>query len=248
MAAVAFGAETDRALADCVDSLSWVRPGEVEAILEVFAAAQVCEAVLAGRVAKRKLWADPSQLAADAGAQALLERLPDGSDLSILAGVERVLRERGIRLLGQAELVPELLAGAGPLGRVAPTPAQLADAAFAWPIARALARLEVGQTLVVKDRAVLSVEAAEGTDAAIRRAGDVAQGAVVVKVARPDQDPRFDVPAIGSGTIAAMRDAGAAALVVEAKRTLVLERPALVAAADAAGIAVFGSASDPGGS
>jgi len=248
VAAVAFPDATDRGLADCVDSLTWVRPGEVGAILEAFATAQVSEAVLAGTVAKRALWADPSRLGADDHGQALLDRLGDRTDLSILAGVERVLRERGIRLLGQAELVPELLAGAGPLGRVRPTPAQLADAAFAWPVARALARLDVGQTLVVKDRAVLSVEAAEGTDAAIRRAGAIARGAVVLKLARPGQDPRFDLPAIGSGTIAAMRDAGASALVFEAHWTLVLERPELVAAADAGGIAVFGSAGDPGGS
>jgi DUF1009 family protein len=243
--AVAFPDATEGALADCVDSLRWVRPGEVGAILEAFAAARVDEAVLAGTVAKHALWADPSRLGADARGRALLDRLGDRRDLSILAGVEQVLLERGITLLGQAELVPELLAGPGPLGRVRPTPAQLADAAFAWPIARTLARLDVGQTLVVKDRAVLRVEAAEGTDAAIRRAGAMAQQAVVVKVARPGQDPRFDLPAIGSGTLAAMRDAGAAALVFEAHWTLVLERAALVAAADAGGIAVFGSVADP---
>jgi DUF1009 family protein len=248
VAAVAFPDTTEHGLAECVDSLTWVRPGEVGAILETFAAARVNEAVLAGSVAKHALWSDPSRLAADAGARALLERLGDRTDLSILAGVEQVLRERGIRLLGQAELAPELLAGPGPLGRVRPTPAQLADAAFAWPIARALAGLDVGQTLVVKDAAVLCVEAAEGTDAAIRRAGAIARGAVVVKISRPGQDPRFDLPAIGSGTLAAMRDAGAAALVFEAHWTLVLERAALVAAADAAGIAVFGSVGASGGS
>jgi hypothetical protein len=245
---VAFPETTEPGLADCVDSLTWVRPGEVGAILAAFAAARVNEAVLAGSVAKHALWSDPSRLGADAGGRALLDRLGDRADLSILAGVEQVLRERGIRLLGQAELVPELLAGPGPLGRVRPTPAQLADAAFAWPIARALAGLDVGQTLVVKDAAVLCVEAAEGTDAAIRRAGAIASGTVVVKVSRPGQDPRFDLPAIGSGTLAAMHDAGAAALVFEAHWTLVLERPALVAAADAGGISIFGSVGASGGS
>jgi hypothetical protein len=245
--AVAFPDATERGIADCVDSLAWVRPGQVGAILEAFAAARVAEVVLAGSVAKQSLWADPRRLGADERGRALLARLGDRSDLSILEGVERVLREHGIRLLGQAELVPDLLAGQGSLGRVQPTPEQLADAAFAWPIARAMARLDVGHTLVVKDRAVLCVEAAEGTDAAIRRAGAMAPGSVVVKVARPGQDPRFDLPAIGSRTLAAMRDARAAALVFEAKCTLVLERPALVAAADAAGIAVFGAAGFPGG-
>jgi len=246
--AVAFPDATEPGLAECVDSLRWVRPGEVGAILDAFQAGGVREAVLAGTVAKRALWGDPRQLGADESGRALLASLEDRRDLSILEGVDRVLRERGIRLLGQAELVPELLAGEGPLGRIRPTPEQLADAAFAWPIARELARLDVGQTLVVKDRAVLSVEAACGTDAAIRRAGALARGAVVVKVARPGQDPRFDLPAIGSRTLAAMRAAGAAALVFEARWTLVLERAELVAAADAAGIALFGSAGEPGGS
>jgi DUF1009 family protein len=245
---VAFPGATEPGIADCVDSLAWVRPGEVGAILEAFAAARVVEAVLAGSVAKQALWADPLRLGADARGRELLARLGDRSALSILEGVERLLREHGIRLLGQAELVPDLLAGPGALGRVQPTAEQLADAAFGWPIARALARLDVGHTLVVKDRAVLCVEAAEGTDAAIRRAGAMAAGSVVVKVARPGQDPRFDLPAIGSRTLAAMRDAGAAALVFEAGCTLVLERAALVAAADAAGIAVFGAAGFPGGS
>ncbi len=241
VAAVGFPAETDPRLADCVDDLTWVRPGEVGAILDAFAAAGVTEAVLTGAVAKRRLWGAPMQLGADARGRALLARLGDRADLTILTGVERVLQERGIRLLGQAELVPELLGRAGPLGRREPTALQLADAAFAWPVARTLARLDIGQTVIVKDRAVLAVEAAEGTDAAIRRAGAIARGSVVAKVARPGQDPRFDLPAIGPGTLAAMRDAGAAALFFEADWTLVLERAALVAAADAGGIAVFGS-------
>ncbi len=245
VAAVGFRDETDPRVAECTDALVWVRPGEVGAILDAFAAAGVEEAVLAGAVPKAALWGDPARLGADARGQALLARLRDRHDGSILAGVAEVLGGRGIRLLGQAELVPGLVGGAGPLGRLRPTPAQLADAAFAWPLARALARLGLGQTLVVKDRAVLAVEAAEGTDAAIRRAGAIAPGAVVVKRARPGQDPRFDLPAVGPDTLAAMRDAGACALVFEAGTTLILGRAALVAAADAHGIAVFGSRARP---
>jgi hypothetical protein len=240
VAAVAFPGETDPRLAGRVESLAWLRPGEVGAILDALAAAGVREAVLAGTVAKGVLWGEPARLGADARGRELLGALRDRSDGSILSGVERALHGRGIRLLGQAELLPELLGREDALGRVRPTPAQLADAAFAWPIARDLARLDVGQTVVVKDRAVLAVEAAEGTDAAIRRAGLLAPGAVVVKLARPGQDPRCDLPAIGPGTLAAMRDARAGALIYEAGWTLVLDREALVAAADASGIAVFG--------
>jgi len=241
VAAVGFPGETDPRVAESADSLAWVRPGEVGAILDALAAAGVREAVLAGAVPKAALWSDPERLGADDRGRALLAGLRDRRDGSILAGVARLLRERGIRLLGQAQLVSELVGGPGPLGGILPTPAQLSDAAFAWPIARALAKLDLGQTLVVLDRAVLAVEAAEGTDAAIRRAGTIARGAVVVKRARPGHDPRFDLPTVGADTLAAMRDAGATALFFEAGSTLVLEREALVAAADGFGIAVFGA-------
>jgi len=135
----------------------------------------------------------------------------------------------------------ELLAGEGPLGRIHPTPEQLADAAFAWPIARELARLDVGHTLVVKDRAVVAVEAMEGTDRVIARAGALAgAGTRVVKVAKPAQDMRFDVPVVGVATIEAMRAAGADGLSIDAGRTLILDGPAFIEAADAAGIVVVG--------
>lgn len=245
--AVAFPTGSPSGLDACVDALRWLRPGEIGEILGTFADEGVAEAVLAGAVPKRALWTEPDEIGADPRGRALLARLGDRADLSILGGVEALLREHGIRLLGQAELVPELLGPPGPQGRLRPSAAQLADAAFAWPIARSLASLDVGQTLVVKERAVLAAEAAEGTDAAIRRAGGLAAGAVVVKVARPGQDPRLDLPAIGAGTIAAMRDAAAAALFYEAGWTLVLGRAALVRAADAAGICVFGSAGAPTG-
>jgi hypothetical protein len=245
IAAVGFPGETDAGLEACVDSLAWLRPGQVGAILDALGAQGVEEAVLVGTVPKGALWGDTLKLGADAHGRELLAGLGELSDGVILSGVERVLRGRGIRLLGQAELVPELVGGEGALGRVAPTPAQRADADFAWPIARTLARLDVGQTVVVKDRAVLAVEAAEGTDAAIRRAGAIAAGAVVVKVARPGQDPRFDLPTVGPGTLAVMREAQAAALCFEAGWTLVIERDALAAAADASGIAVFGVRSPP---
>jgi DUF1009 family protein len=239
--AVGFAGETDARLAECVDALAWLRPGEVGAMLAHFAAAGVREAVLAGGVPKAALLGDAARLGADARAREALAGLADRADASILAGAERLLRDAGIRLLGQAELVPELLVGEGPLGRARPGPAQRADARYGWRVAGALARLDVGQTVVVRDRAVIAVEAAEGTDAAIRRAGALAPGGVVVKRARPAQDPRFDLPAIGPGTLAAMRDARAAALCFEAGVTLVLERERLVAEADAAGIALWGA-------
>jgi len=196
---------------------------------------------MAGKVPKAALHASPEALGLDADAAAILDRATDGSDASLLAAVADHLERRGIHLLAQAELVPELLAGEGPLGRLRPAPAQAADIAFGWPIAKAVAGLDIGQAIAVKDRCVLAVEAIEGTDAAIRRAGAIAAGASVVKVARPRQDPRFDLPAIGPETLREMVSARAAALAFEAGRTLLLQRDAVVRLADAHGIALLGA-------
>jgi DUF1009 family protein len=241
VAAIAFRQQTDPRLEQGAE-VTWLDPGQVGSALAALRAAGVREAVMAGKVPKSGLYAGPAALRPDAEARALLASLRDRRDDSILAALADFLEQRGIRLLPQAQLVPELLAGEGPLGRSEPGPAQRADLAFGFPIAKAIAGLDIGQTVVVKERAVLAVEAIEGTDAAIRRAGRIAPGACVVKVAKPKQDPRFDVPAVGPETLAAMLEAKAALLAFEADHTLVLERDALVQAADAHGIALVGVA------
>ena len=241
VAAIGFHGQTDPRLAEEAE-ITWLHPGEVGAALAALRGSGVSEAVMAGKVPKAGLYADPAALRPDAEALALLSSLRDRRDDSILAALADWLEERGIRLLGQAELVPGLVGGEGPLGRTALGPKQRADVAFGFPIAKTIADLDIGQTVVVKDGAVLAVEAIEGTDAAIRRAGQVGEGACVVKVAKPRQDPRFDVPAIGPDTLAAMLEAKASALAFEAGRTLVLERAALVRAADGHGIALVGVA------
>jgi DUF1009 family protein len=240
VAAIAFHGQTDPKLAEEAE-ITWLHPGEVGAALAALRGAGAREAVMAGKVPKAVLYAGPA-LRPDAEALALLSRLHDRRDDSILAALADWLEERGIRLLGQAELVPGLLGGEGPLGRTELGPEQRADVAFGFPIAKTIAGLDVGQTVVVKDGAVLAVEAIEGTDAAIRRAGRIAAGACVVKVAKPRQDPRFDVPAIGPDTLTAMLEAKASALAFEAGRSLVLERAALVQAADGHEIALVGVA------
>jgi hypothetical protein len=243
VAAIAFHGQTDPALEEEAE-ITWLHPGEVGAALAALRGAGVREAVMAGKVPKAGLYAGPAALRPDEEALALLSKLRDRRDDSILAALADWLEERGIRLLDQAELVPGLVGGEGLLGRTALDAQQRADVAFGFPIAKTIAGLDIGQTVVVKDGAVLAVEAIEGTDAAIRRAGQVGPGACVVKVAKPSQDPRFDVPAIGPDTLAAMLEAKAAALAFEAGRTLVLERAALVQAADGHGIALVGVAAE----
>jgi DUF1009 family protein len=151
------------------------------------------------------------------------------------------LRDKGIELIDSTSLLQPLLAGSGVLTRRPPTAEEQADFDFGYRMADAIAALDIGQTIAVKHKAVVAVEAMEGTDEAIARAGRLAgAGVVVVKVAKPNQDMRFDVPVVGVATIDAMRAAGATALSVDAGKTLVIDGGAVFAAADAGGIAIVG--------
>jgi hypothetical protein len=243
LAAIGFAGLADPGLAACVDVFEALPVGQLDRMLEVLRREGVRQVVLAGKVPKRLLVQGGSRVEPDPRALALLRQLRDRSDDSILLAVAELLEAEGFELLAQADLAPELLAPEGVLGAVQPSESQRADVAFAWPIAKALGALDVGQTVVVEDRAVLALEAIEGTDEAIRRGCALGRGgACVVKVAKPGQDPRFDVPAVGLETLRVLREGGAAILAFEAGATLVLEREALVGEADAAGIALLGVA------
>lgn len=236
---IAFPGISDPALEDDVARIVWLSPGQVGGALEFLKAAGVAEAVMAGKVSKAGLVAGSLEL--DERGQALLAGLTDLRDTSVLAALASALAAEGIDLRPQAELVPDLIAPEGTLGRVHPTPSQLADVCFGWPIARQIARLDVGQTLVVHHRAVVAVEALEGTDDTIRRAGKLGRaGLCIVKLARPEQDPRFDLPAIGPRTLEVAALSGVGVVAIEAGQTLVLDRQEVVAQADASQIALLG--------
>ncbi|MCZ6781728.1 MAG: UDP-2,3-diacylglucosamine diphosphatase LpxI [Proteobacteria bacterium] len=241
--AVAFRELSSPALAAEVDELSWLHLGQVGTLVETLRAAGACEVVMAGKVPKLHLYGDPARHRPDALALELVESLRDRRDASNLGALAALLENRGIRLLPQAELVPELMAAPGPQGAVDASPAQLGDAAFGWAIAKTLATQGVGQTVVVRERAVVALEALEGTDEAIRRGAALAgPGVCVVKVSMAGQDPRFDLPAIGPGTLEVLEEVQAAMLAFEAGKTVLLERGEVVRRADAAGIALLGFA------
>jgi UDP-2,3-diacylglucosamine hydrolase len=243
VAAAAFRGFADPALAAEVDALHWLYVGELGALLERLAAEGAVEVVLAGLVPKEHLFSGSGLVRVDARAAALLAELRDRGDDSILRALGAALEAAGLRLASQAEFAPHLLAPEGPLGSTRPSAAQLDDVAFAWPLAKAIGRLDIGQTVVVRERTVLAVEAIEGTDATIRRGGALGRGgACAVKIWKPDQDPRLDFPTIGPATVETLQTSGVALLAVEAGRTLVLERDRVVSRADAAGICLLGVA------
>jgi len=233
----------DPQLAEHVDAFEWAHVGDFSRLFEVLARAGAGDVVLAGKVPKTFLWKRRDAVRPDARAVAALARLRDRKDDSLLGMVVQVIEAEGLRVRSQLELAPDLCAGAGLLGKIHPTPEQEQDIAFGWPVAKAIGALDVGQSVVVQGKAVLALEAVEGTDRAIERGIGLAEpgrGVVLVKVAKPEQDLRFDVPTVGLATLRALAKGGAGALAVEAGLTLVLEREALVAEADAAGVALLG--------
>jgi len=239
--AVALRCLADPALAREVPVCEWVHLGEFGRLLEVLQREGAREVVLAGKVPKGFLWQHRQAVRPDDRALAFLAGLRDRRDDTLLGAVAELLEQEGFRLREQAALAPDLYVTEGPLGRHLPSPRQRGDIRFGWPVAKALGALDVGQTVVVQNRAVLALEAVEGTDAAIRRGcalGEV--GACVIKVAKPHQDLRFDVPTVGPETLRCMCEGRAAVLALEAGRTVMLEREATLARADAAGIAVVG--------
>jgi len=247
VAAVAFHGDTDPELAEAVDRITWLHLGELGALLAAFHAAGAKDVVMAGKILKTNLYGDLASLKPDARAIALIAGLRDRSDDAILGAIALALASEGLVLRPQAELGPELLAEEGVLGRVAPAEAQRRDAAYGWRIAKALGAVDVGQTVVVRERAVMALEAIEGTDAAIRRGAALGgAGVTVVKVAKPRQDPRFDLPTVGPDTIAILAEVKAAALAVEAGRTLLVDRERVLELADAHGIALLGVGADDG--
>ncbi len=230
-------------LVDRVDAWEELPVGQLERLLRLFRDAGVEEQVFAGKVPKTLLAVRPERLELDARALTLLAGLEDRKDDSIAAALVQTLESEGLRVLPQMSFTPELWAPQGALGRVEPSASQLRDVAFGWPVARALGDLDVGQTVVVQDGAVLALEAIEGTDAAIRRGCGLGRpGACVVKAPKPLQDPRFDLPTIGPDTVASLVAGRAAVLAVAAGATVVLERERLAREADQAAIAVVGVA------
>lgn len=219
-------------------SLTRVSLAHLGKCIAVLRDAGVTQAVMAGQVKHVKIF---SGLMPDMTLMSVLLRLKAKNTDALIAAVADVMKEKGIELLDSTAFLGPLLARPGVMTTRTPTEAEHADFAFGYRMADTIAGLDIGQTVVVKDRAVVAVEAMEGTDDVIGRAGRLAgPGTVVVKVAKPNQDMRFDVPVVGLPTIDAMRAAGAVALSLDAGKTLMLDGAAFLQAADAAGIVVIG--------
>jgi len=236
--AVALREETAPELEREVDELHWISVGQLGRGIEVLQKAGAREAVMAGQVQHRQMFSD---VVPDLKMIGLLARLAFRNTDSLIGAVAEALEREGIRLLPSVAFLEDQLALGGPMTKRKPDAEERRDILYGETVARALAGMDLGQTAVVKGRAAVALEAMEGTDEVIRRAGRIAgPGTTVVKVSKPKQDMRFDVPVVGEGTLQAMREAGACVLAVDAGRTLLIDRAAFLARADAERVAVFG--------
>jgi DUF1009 family protein len=248
-------AMNDRARADTNVHVHWMSLGELSRLIETFQAEGVTRAVMAGQVKHKQIF---SSIRPDWRLAKLLLSLRTRSTDMLLGAVAKVLGDEGIELISSTQFLEPLLAKAGVLTKRSPDEEEKKDIAYGRTVARAIAGYDLGQTVVIAAQACVAVEAMEGTDATIERAGalfrtldaeDAARehrgesttlrrALTVVKVAKPNQDMRFDVPVVGVPTIRAMQQAGATCLALEAERTLMFDPAAIIEAADVAGIAI----------
>lgn len=230
--------ETAPELEQRADTCCWVKLGQLGKIIKFFHGHGVTETVFCGTITKTRIFRD---ILPDLKGLSLWSKIDSKLDDGILRAVAAALEEEGIQVLASTGYLEHLLFPRGILGKRKPTDEQWADIRFGWRIAREIGRLDIGQCVVVREGSVLAVEAIEGTDAAIRRGGELAgSGAVVVKLKKPGQDFRFDLPATGVQTIETLASVKGAVLAVEAGQSLLFDRKAMIAAADKAGIAVVG--------
>ncbi len=228
--------ETDPVLKEHVEAIEWMHIGQLKRLIMFFKKNNISKAVMMGAIKKTKMFSD---VRPDMKAITLIAKMRHTHDNRILSAFAEVLEKEGIKIQASTFLLPDLLAQEGCWTKRKPTRSEKADIRLGWNLAKEIGRLDIGQCVVVGGGSVLAVEAIDGTDATIKRGGKLARGiAVVVKVCKPNQDIRFDVPAVGVQTIKTMHDAGAGALTIEAGKVIVFDRQEMIDLANKHGISI----------
>lgn len=229
--------ECDTQIAEFAKDYQQINVGQLDAILKYLTSNGIEKVTMIGKVTKEYLF--NGKILPDKKMIELITSLPDRSDNTIMLAFVRELGKVGIQAFDQTALIRKLMPHRGTITRREPTSIERQDMEFGFMVAKELGRLDIGQTVVVKNRAVMALEAIEGTDECILRGGKLANGgAVVTKVSKPNQDNRFDVPTVGKRTIEVMAEAGATALAVEANKTLLVDFANTVSFADEKGITI----------
>jgi DUF1009 family protein len=236
LVAVAFEGETDPAIEPLVDVVEWMKLGQLGKLIDAFQKHEIQEVVMVGQIAPKNLFAN---IRLDLKMTMLLTRLKRRNAETIFGAIGEELAKDKIRLVPHAQFLERLIPRAGVLTKRKPSKEEREDFDFGFKIAKSVASLDIGQTVVVKQGTVLAVEAFEGTDATLLRGGELGQGgSVAVKVTKPDQDMRFDIPCIGCSTVESLIKAGITAFGIEAERTLLLEKDALLEIANKANLSI----------
>lgn len=238
LAVAAIREETDRRIEEVADRVLWVGIGKLGKIISYFKKEGVTQVIMAGQVKHVQIF---SGALPDLKMLRMLWNLPERNTDALIGGVADVLAGEGIEIIDSTCFIKDHLAPEGVLTKRAPNKTERGNVEYGLRVANEIARLDLGQTIVIRARACVAVEAMEGTDATIRRAGELARGKLtVVKVAKPDQDMRFDVPVVGLPTIETMINAGATCLSITAGKTLIFDRREMLALADKNKISVIG--------
>lgn len=239
--AIALQPPADESIKPFVDDFHKIRIGSFGGLISLLKKLSIKNAVMAGKVPKSILYANKSSLIPDLKAVKLLFSIRNNSDDTILKAFVRELEKNGIEIHKTTDFTKSLLAPEGVLTRKKPNKDDLQDIDFGWDIAKQMGKLDIGQTVVIKNRAVMAIEAIEGTDEAIKRGGVLAgKDAVIIKVSKPKQDMRFDVPVVGIDTLNSMKKSGARVLAVESGKCILVEKDSFLKEANKSGIVVVG--------
>ena len=236
VAVAAIREETDPSIEQLADRMTWVGIGQLGKMLRFFKDEGVDKAIMAGQVKHVQIF---SRAVPDVRMLKMLLRLPRRNTDTLIGAVANELASEGIELIDSTFFLQDQLPKTGTMTKREPDEREQSDIEYGLEIAQAIAGMDLGQTIVVRDRACVAIEAMEGTDAVIRRAGELARGRLtVVKIAKPDQDMRFDVPVVGVPTIETMKESGATCLCVSAGKTLMFDRVDMIALANKNKIAI----------
>jgi len=236
---IAFGIKgiTDTELEKSAAKMHWLIWGEMKKAMMLLLMERIKKIVLLGKISKEMVFKETDSL--DTEAKVVMDKIGDKKDYSILGGVAAALKKVGVEIVDPTAYLKTLVPSKGILTEHEPSEREMDDVKYGIAIARELARRDIGQTIVVKNKTVIAIEAAEGTDETISRAGKlVKDGFTVIKVARPDQDMRFDIPLVGPDTLSSIEKAGGTVLALEANRTFLMEKQELIKRADANDISV----------
>jgi len=235
--AVAHTGETDPSLSDNIDEIAWIKLGQLGQLIKVFRKNGVRKALMAGSINKRRIF---DNIRPDMKGISLMSKLAVFHDDDILGAVAKELAKEGIEIISSTTYLPELLTPPKCFTKKRPNKAEKEDIDFGWKVAKELGRLDIGQCVVVRKKTVLALEAIDGTNETILRGGRIAkEKAVVIKVSKPQQDLRFDVPSVGLETLKVMSQVKASVLALEAGKTLMFDEPEMIAYANNVGISII---------